>query len=84
MTEEIHHTLAEVTQAMSRFTQALDRWVADMKKDGTDQAQVTRFTLGAQAMKDSSNIYLAWAHHIANGMPEEDETPTGEHVTEDE
>ncbi len=73
MTPKVHETLANVAQAMDGFNSAVKSWIEELQKNESDPEQVKRLTGAAKAMQDSSSIYLAWADHLAKGMPQEED-----------
>ena len=73
MTSKVHQSLGEITQAMQGFNAAMESWIEELRNSGENPEQITRLRGGAKAMQNSGNIYLAWAEHLANGMPQEDD-----------
>ena len=71
MTSGVSQALSNVEKAMDAFNQAIDTWITEVSQSSDDSNDAERLTKGARAMRDSSGIYLAWAQHLANGMPEE-------------
>jgi hypothetical protein len=76
MTSQVYEALNHVVKAMDVFNQAVEKWIEEMGKGGTPPDKVKRLSTAAKAMKDSSTIYLAWAEHLANGLPGEDTEPS--------
>lgn len=70
MTSGVSQALGNVEKAMDGFNQAIDAWITELRQSD-DSAEADRMAKGAQAMRDSSGIFMAWAQHLANGMPEE-------------
>jgi hypothetical protein len=73
--------LEEITELMVRFPKALERRSAEIAAAGKDPEVAAKLRSGAEAMKDSGNIYLSWAKHyvsLASGntdaTSEEDES----------
>lgn len=62
---ELQQSLTRVQDAMERLNQQFLTKVGTLEKQGVDTAQIKRLTEGARAMKDSSRLYLDWAHHYA-------------------
>lgn len=74
MNPKVHETLANVIQAIDGFNSAVKSWIEELQKNESDPEQVKKLTGAAQAMRDSSSIYLAWADHLAKGLPQEEDT----------
>jgi len=74
MTPQVNEALTQVVKAMDGFNRAVELWIEDLQKTQMDPAKLRRLSGAARAMKDSSTIYLAWAEHLANGMPQEQGT----------
>jgi hypothetical protein len=70
---KVHEALVNVVQAMDVFNGAVDSWIEELRQNGSEPEQVQKLTGAAKAMRDSSSIYLAWADHLAQGMPKEDD-----------
>ena len=70
MTSGVSQALSNVEKAMDGFNKAIDTWITELRQSD-DSTEADRITKGARAMRDSSGIYVAWAQHLANGMPEE-------------
>ncbi|MEW6324517.1 MAG: hypothetical protein AB1515_03925 [Nitrospirota bacterium] len=62
---ELQQSLSRVQEAMERLNEQFLAKVETLERQGTDAAQIKRLTEGARAMKDSSRLYLDWAHHYA-------------------
>jgi hypothetical protein len=73
MTPQVYEALNHVVKAMDGFNRAVELWLEDLGKTGTPPERLKRLGTAARAMKDSSAIYLAWAEHLANGLPGEQE-----------
>lgn len=80
----ISELLAEITNLMKDFPEALERRAAEIKASGKDPELASRLARGADAMRDSGNIYLSWARHYAalsegtsDASNEEDEAEFG-------
>ena len=59
--------LEEIKDLMRRLPQALERRSAELAATGKDHDVATKLRGGAEAMKDSGNIYLSWAKHYEIG-----------------
>ena len=73
--------LEEIKDLMRRFPQALEQRSAEIAAGGKDPEVAAKLRGGADAMKDSGNIYVSWARHyvsLASGntdaTSEEDES----------
>jgi len=55
--------LEEIKNLLRRFPQALEQRSAEIMASGKDPEVATKLMGGADAMKDSGNIYLSWAKH---------------------
>jgi hypothetical protein len=61
----IRELLDEITMLMKHFPEALERRAADIQATGKDPELAGKLAKGADAMRDSGNIYLSWARHYA-------------------
>lgn len=73
--------LEEIKDLMRRFPKALEMRSAQIHAAGKDPDVAAKLLGGAEAMKDSGNIYVSWAKHyvaLASGNTdatmEEDES----------
>ncbi len=77
MTDDLREQMTNLTNQMKHFHASLEVKARDMEMTGGDQEVVTKLINGADAMKDSANIYLSWARHYVNlsegGASEADE-----------
>ena len=62
---ELQQSLAHVRESMERLSEQFLARVNALEQRGIDGSQIKRLTEGARAMKDSSRLYLDWAHHYA-------------------
>ena len=62
---ELQQSLARVRDVMDRLSEQFLARVNALEQRGIDEAQIKRLTEGARAMKDSSRLYLEWAHYYA-------------------
>jgi hypothetical protein len=84
MDKEIKQSILEVAQAMENLNRAFEKRTADLKKAGNAD-ELERWMKAIQAMRDSGNIYLAWAEHYARstgGEPASDESELEEFLDE--
>jgi hypothetical protein len=76
--------LAEIKDLLVRFPKALERKSEEIAATGKDPEVATKLRGGAEAMKDSGNIYLSWAkHYVALASGNTDATDEDEDETED-
>ena len=73
--------LEEIKDLIRRFPKALEQRSAEIAATGKDPEAAAKLRSGADAMKDSGNIYVSWAKHyvsLASGntdaTSDEDET----------
>jgi hypothetical protein len=69
----VSELLAEINTLLHEFPKALERRAAEIRLTGKDPDLVGKLVKGADAMRDSGNIYLSWARHyagLAQGNPE--------------
>ncbi|MGH7229767.1 MAG: hypothetical protein ACREJU_00195 [Nitrospiraceae bacterium] len=73
--------LLEISTVLKKFPEALERRAADIAAVGKDPELAGKLAKGADAMRDSGNIYLSWARHFAalsqgdsDASADEDET----------
>lgn len=64
--EELKQSLTRVRESMDRLSEQFLARVTALEQRGIEEAQIRRLTEGARAMKDSSRLYLEWAHYYAN------------------
>lgn len=56
--------LLEIATLLKEFPQALERRAAAIEATGKDPELAGKLAKGADAMRDSGNIYLSWAKHF--------------------
>ena len=61
----IRELLGEITALLKEFPAAVERRAAEVQQSGKDPELASKLTKGADAMRDSGNIYLSWARHYA-------------------
>ena len=64
MSSDIRQLITAVEQAMETLNDAFDRH-AETLRAGGQQEELQKWLAGAQAIRDSGNIYLSWAQHYA-------------------
>ncbi len=57
--------LVEISALLKQFPEALERRAAEIEMAGKDSELASKLAKGADAMRDSGNIYLSWARHFA-------------------
>ena len=57
--------LVEISTLLKQFPEALERRAAEIEATGKDPELAGKLAKGADAMRDSGNIYLSWAKHFA-------------------
>ena len=77
MSEELKQQVQGLAAQMETFHQALETRAREIEMVGGDAEVVGKLIKGADAMKDSGNIYLSWARHFVKlsdgGAAEADE-----------
>ncbi|RMH05703.1 MAG: hypothetical protein D6704_08805 [Nitrospirae bacterium] len=63
MNEELRQLMSEIGRHMTQFHQLLERRAQELELLGGDPDVVKKLMTGADAMRDSANIYLSWARH---------------------
>ncbi len=63
MSDDLRELMGEITQHMSQFHDRLESRAQEMELMGGDSEVAKKLSMGADAMKDSANIYLSWARH---------------------
>ena len=58
--------LGEITALLKSYPQSLERRAAEIERGGKDPELASKLIKGADAMRDSGNIYLSWARHYAS------------------
>lgn len=61
----LRELLGEITPLLAQFPKALERRAADIEAAGKDPDLAAKLAKGADAMRDSGNLYLTWARHFA-------------------
>jgi len=64
MNEEIQQSILEVVRAIENLNRAFAKRADDLQKL-ENASELQQWTKAVQAMRDSGNIYLAWAKHYA-------------------
>ncbi len=61
----VRELIGEITTLLHEFPQALERRAAEIEAAGKDPELASKLAKGADAMRDSGNIYITWARHFA-------------------
>jgi hypothetical protein len=61
----VRELIGEMTTLMKQFPEALERRAVEIQAIGKDPELAQKLVKGADAMRDSGNIYLTWARHYA-------------------
>lgn len=84
MGNEPRELIAEISRMMKSFSEALERRAEEIHATGRDSELAGKLATGADAMRDSGNLYLTWARHYAalsegtsDAADEEDEADFG-------
>ena len=84
MSDELRQVMGEVKMQMDRFHLLLESRAKDIQVSGGDLEIVPKLMNGADAMRDSGNIYLSWAkHYVALSEGEASESEEGEEDSPD-
>ncbi|MEC4674031.1 MAG: hypothetical protein VST68_07565 [Nitrospirota bacterium] len=63
MSEDLRQLMNGISVQMTQFHDKLESRAQEMQSTDGDPDVVKKLTMGADAMKDSANIYLSWARH---------------------
>ena len=75
--------LGEIRSLLKDFPAALERRAAEIQHTGKDPELATKLMKGADAMRDSGNIYLSWARHYAGLCEGQSDASSEEDESED-
>ena len=80
----VRELIGQISGLMRQFPEALERRAAQLEAGGKDAELAGKLAKGADAMRDSGNLYLTWARHYAalsegtsDAADEEDEADFG-------
>ena len=77
MREDLRQVVNDIGDQMERFHEMLEGRGREIEGSGGDPEVAGKLVMGADAMKDSANIYLSWARHYValseGGASEADE-----------
>lgn len=63
MSQDLRQLMNGISDHMSQFHQMLESRAQEIQVTGGDPEVAKKLSMGADAMKDSGNIYLSWARH---------------------
>lgn len=63
MSQDLRQIMNGISEHMRQFHEMLESRAQEMQLTGGDPEVAQKLTMGADAMKDSGNIYLSWARH---------------------
>jgi len=75
--------LEEIKDVVRRFPKALEQRSAEIAATGKDPDAAVKLRGGADAMKDSGNIYVSWAKHYVSLASGNTDASSDEDETED-
>jgi len=75
--------LEEIKDVVRRFPKALEQRSAEIQAAGKDPDAAAKLRSGADAMKDSGNIYVSWAKHYVSLAAGNTDATSDEDETED-
>jgi len=75
--------LMDIAGLLREFPQALEQRAAEIQATAKDPELVAKLVKGADAMRDSGNIYLSWAKHYADLSEGNSDASSEEDETED-
>jgi hypothetical protein len=61
----VRELLGEITILLNQFPKVLERRAAEIEATGKDPELASKLVKGADAMRDSGNLYITWARHYA-------------------
>ncbi len=63
MSQDLRELMDGIRNQMTQFHEQLEHRAQEIELTGGDTDVVKKLTMGADAMKDSGNIYISWARH---------------------
>jgi hypothetical protein len=75
--------LMDIASLLKQFPEALERRAAEIEATGKDPELAGKLAKGADAMRDSGNIYLSWGKHFVNLSEGNTDASSDEDETED-
>lgn len=61
----LRELLGDIAALLAQFPKALERRAAEIGASGKDPELAGKLAKGADAMRDSGNLYITWARHFA-------------------
>ncbi len=84
MSDDLRQLMGEINRHMSQLHDRLESRAREIELMGGDSDVVKKLNMGADAMKDSANIYLSWArHYVALSEGGASEAEEGEEDSDD-
>ena len=84
MNNDLRQLMNEISTHMTQFHERLESRGQEIQLTGGDEDVVKKLISGADAMKDSGNIYLSWArHYVALSEGGAAESEEGEEDSDD-
>lgn len=84
MKQDLRELMNGISGQMTEFHERLESRAQEMELTGGDPDVIKKLLLGADAMKDSANIYLSWAkHYVALSEGGAAEAEEGEEDSDD-
>jgi len=78
----LQQTFSDVRRALAQFHNAFDEQIMERRHQGKEESSVLELTKGMMALKDSAEIYLAWANHYMKQLDKTDEIDMDEMAEE--
>ncbi len=63
MSQDLRELMDGIRDQMTQFHNKLESRAQEIELTGGDHDVAKKLTMGADAMKDSGNIYVSWARH---------------------
>ena len=63
MSQELRDLMSNLVVDFGQFHEALEHRAKELELKGEDPDVVNKIMMGADAMRDSANIYLSWGRH---------------------
>ncbi len=63
MSQDLRELMDGIRDQMTQFHEKLESRAQEIELTGGDHDVAKKLTMGADAMKDSGNIYVSWARH---------------------
>ena len=84
MSDELRQVMGEIKKQMDQFHVLLENRAQEIQVSGGDPEIGPKLIKGADAMRDSGNIYLSWAkHYVGLSEGEASESEEGEEDSPD-